>query len=146
MARLMLLLVDKKKRIFRPMHVYLLPDKNYGRQWEYNQYTARYYLARNRDGSIEPLLPAEILFDSPTELYEAVQTTDDMMEVLGWLDTGGNKSTLFLMVVMAVVTLYIMFMAMTYKKSVSSAALKIYPVVLLGAMPGAVLDGPPADD
>ena len=140
------LLVDKKKRMFRPMHVDLLPDKNYGRQWEYNQYPALYYLARNPDGSIEPLLPAEILSDSPTELYEAVQTTDDMMEVFGWLDTGGNKSRLFLMVVMAVVTLFIMFMAMTYKKSGSAAALGIHSIVLAWAMPGVVLDGPPADD
>ena len=140
------LLVDKKKRMFRPMHVDLLPDKNYGRQWEYNQYPALYYLARNPDGSIEPLVPAEILSDSPTELYEAVQTTDDMQEVFGWLDTGSNKSRLFLMVIMAVVTLFIMFMAMTYKKSGNSAAMGIHSIILAWALPGVVLDGPPAAD
>ena len=110
------------------------------------QYPALYYLTRNPDGSIEPLVSAELLSDSPTELYEAVQTTDDMQGVVGWLDTGSNKSRLFLMVIMAVVTLFIMFMAMTYKKSGGSAALGIHSIILAWALPGVVLDGPPAAD
>ena len=43
------------------MHVDLLPDKNYGRQWEYNQYPALYYLARNPDGSIETLSSGNLI-------------------------------------------------------------------------------------
>ena len=39
------------------------------------------------------------------------------MEVFGWLDTGSNKSRLFLMVIMAVVTLFIMFIGHDLQES-----------------------------
>jgi hypothetical protein len=110
------LVVNVKKKMFRPMHVDLKPDKDYGREWEYLTYKNLYWLRRNPDRTVEVILPPEVLADSPTELYEAVQTADDMDEVFGWQDTGGNKSRLFLMVIAGLVTIFIMFMAMTYKK------------------------------
>jgi hypothetical protein len=109
------LVVDVKKKLFRPMHVELFPDKDYGRQWEYLQYNDLYYLVRHADGTVEPINPPQILADSPSELYEAIQTSEDMQEVFGFQEAGSNKDKLFLIVIISGVALFIMFMAMSYQ-------------------------------
>jgi hypothetical protein len=111
------LLVVDKRRVFRPVHIELKPNKSYGRQWEYAPYNSVYFLERKEDNSIVPIIPPEILSDSPSELYEAVQTFDDVQEVFGWLNTGGDKLRIWMYVLIAGVAIFIMFMAMTYKKA-----------------------------
>ena len=115
--------VDGKTRKFGARHVELKPNVNYGRQWDYAPHTGIYFLYRDRDGKITPVTPWEVISDSPSELYEAVQTTDDMTEVFGWLDEGSDKFKLIYLIIAALVALFIAFMALTYKKPAKSAEL-----------------------
>lgn len=109
------LMVNVKMRKMVMVNVQLKPEKNYGRQWDYAPYTGIYFLKRNLDGSIEPTVPSEVIADSPTELYEAIQTFDDVREVFGWQEEGTDKFKLGMLILASVIALFIMFMAVTYK-------------------------------
>jgi hypothetical protein len=95
-------------------HVELLKDKDYGRQWLCGPNLV-FALQKNIDGTLTVIRPPKSMEHPPSELYEALQTKDDVAEVLGNRSEEGDKIKLGLLVMAACVALFIMFMAI-YKK------------------------------
>jgi len=103
--------VQHRARYLR--HIDLIPGKDYGRQWLCGK---DYVFALQKDGDV--LTPREAprsMEHPPSELYEALQTKDDVAEVLGNRSDDDNKMKWGLLVFGACVALFIAFMAI-YKK------------------------------
>jgi hypothetical protein len=100
---------DMQHRTRYLRHVELIPGKEYGRQFLCGK---DYVFALKKDGDkLTPVEPPKSMEHPPSELYEALQTKDDVKEVMGNRDESGDKLKLGLLVLAACVALFIMFMA-----------------------------------
>ena len=103
-------IVNPVSRTIGFYHVNLLPNKDYGRQWliqAKNIYSLRIVI----DGKLEKM-PHNTSMTHPTsEVYEALQTKEDIKEVFGNHDEGENKLKIGMLVLAACVALFLMFMA-----------------------------------
>lgn len=95
-------------------HVELIPGEDYGRQWLYGPNLV-FALQENKDGTLTVIRPPKSMEHPPSELYEALQTKDDVAEVLGNRSEDSDKIKLGLLVMAACVALFIMFMAIYNK-------------------------------
>jgi len=103
-------IVDPKRRTIGRYHVNLLDGKDYGRQFLVDGFYL-YSLRIDKDGVLQQM-PHSIDMKHPTsELYEAVQTKEDMEEVIGNHDESGDKFKMVFLVVGACIALFLMFMA-----------------------------------
>jgi hypothetical protein len=111
---------DAQHRSRSLRHVELIKGKDYGRQFLCG--TNLVFALKKDDDYIKnkcdflmPITPPKSMEHPPSELYEALQTKEDVAEVLGNRDESGDKIKLGLLVLAACVALFIMFMAI-YKK------------------------------
>ena len=103
-------IVNPVSRTIGFYHVNLLPNKDYGRQWLI-QAKNIYSLRIGIDGKLEKM-PHNTSMTHPTsEVYEALQTKEDIKEVFGNHDEGENKLKIGMLVLAACVALFLMFMA-----------------------------------
>jgi len=96
----------KRSRAYR--HVELIPGKNYGRQWLCGTY--RVFALKVGTGGLEPVVPPSDMGHPTSELYEALQTKDDVAEVLGNKNNESKNIKIGLLVLAAIVALFLMFM------------------------------------
>lgn len=109
------LVVDHKTRCFGLRKVELQPGKDYGRQRTYFQAKEPvYFLERLLTGEIRAKIPPENIKETPTELYEAIQTAEDVDEVFGWRNQGENFK-LLIWVIAAIVAMVISLFVLSYK-------------------------------
>jgi hypothetical protein len=103
-------IVNPKRRTIGRYCVKLLDSKDYGRQYLIDgQYL--YSLRIGADGILQKM-PHSVDMKHPTsELYEAIQTKEDMKEVFGNHDEGGDKLKIGLLVLGGCIALFLMFMA-----------------------------------
>ena len=103
-------IVNPVSRTIGFYHVNLLPNKDYGRQWLIQSKNI-YSLRIGADGKLEKM-PHNTSMTHPTsEVYEALQTKEDIKEVFGNHDEGENKLKIGMLVLAACVALFLMFMA-----------------------------------
>ena len=103
-------IVNPVSRTIGFYHVNLLSNKDYGRQWLI-QAKNIYSLRIGIDGKLEKM-PHNTSMTHPTsEVYEALQTKEDIKEVFGNHDEGENKLKIGMLVLAACVALFLMFMA-----------------------------------
>lgn len=105
------LVEDVKARSTGKRWVKMQPGKDYGRQWQYDG-ALFFWLVREINGVLYPVLPQEDFNHSTAELYEALQTRDDMYEVLGPQSHDSDKIRLGLLVAACIVALFLMYLAM----------------------------------
>ena len=97
--------VQHRTRYLR--HVKLIKDKDYGRQWLCGK---DYVFALQKNGDkLTPIIPPKSMEHPPSELYEALQTKDDVAEVMGNRDESGDKIKLGLLILLAGVVVFLMF-------------------------------------
>jgi len=104
---------DTEHRARYLRHVELIKGKDYGRQWLCGKDSV--FALQKNGNKLTPIIPPKSMEHPPSELYEALQTKDDVAEVMGNRDESGDKIKLGLLVLAACVALFIMFMAV-YKK------------------------------
>jgi len=104
---------DTEHRARYLCHVELIKGKDYGRQWLCGKDSV--FALQKKGDKLTPIIPPKSMEHPPSELYEALQTKDDVAEVMGNRDESGDKIKLGLLVLAACVALFIMFMAV-YKK------------------------------
>jgi hypothetical protein len=91
-------------------HVDLVPNKDYGRSWLIGGKNI-YSLRINNKNELEKMLHNATMEHPTSEVYEAIQTKDDIKEVFGNHDEGDNKLKIGMLVLAACVALFLMFMA-----------------------------------
>ena len=103
-------IVNPKKRTIGRYCVKLLEAKDYGRQYLIDGFYL--YSLRIGDDGVLQKMPHSIDMKHPTsELYEAIQTKEDMKEVFGNHDDGMDKMKIGLLVLGGCIALFLMFMA-----------------------------------
>lgn len=104
------LVMDDKTRSFGLRWLNMRPDVDYGRLWLYGNHNV-FWLEKTRDGKVLPVVPVEDMDHSPGELYEALQTRDDIDETLAPQKSENSKIKVGLLVAAACVALFLMFLA-----------------------------------
>jgi len=101
--------------VFDPAHrswglrcVSLIKGKNYGRQWLYLNYLV-FAVCMDAKSVLQPVGVPEDMDHTPSELYEAIQTEDDVEEVFGKKEKQSDKIKIWYLVVVTVVVLFLMF-------------------------------------
>jgi hypothetical protein len=104
------LVMDDKTRSFGLRWLNMRPGADYGRLWLYGNHNV-FWLQKKRDGTILPVVPEEDMDHSPGELYEALQTRDDIDETIAPQKGSDSKIKIGLLVAAACVALFLMFLA-----------------------------------
>jgi len=91
-------------------HVELIPNKDYGRSWLIGGKNI-YSLRINDKHELEKLTHNTTMQHPTSEVYEAIQTKEDIKEVFGNHEEGDNKLKIGMLVLAACVALFLMFMA-----------------------------------
>ena len=88
----------------------LAPGKDYGRQCRYGTNLV-FCLEIGSDNELRPVVPPVVLNHPPSELYEALQTEDDVLTVLGPQTKPGDKIRLGWLIAAARVALFLMYLS-----------------------------------
>ena len=103
-------IVNPQERTVGFYHAELIPNKDYGRSWLIGGKNV-FSLRINNKNELEKV-PHSATMEHPTsEVYEAIQTKEDIKEVFGNHDEGDNKLKIGMLVLAACVALFLMFMA-----------------------------------
>lgn len=103
----LLLDVRRRRRCLRYMEG-IKAGKDYGRQWLFGTNLV-FLLCLTADNTLYPVVPPVEMKHTPAELYEALQTKEDVEEVLGPEKEEHNGVKYGLLVAAACVALFLMF-------------------------------------
>lgn len=103
------LIYDDVHRLRYKAQITRLAGKDYGRQWRYGS-DPLFSLELTPNGQLVPTPFPATLEHSPTELYESIQTRDDMQEVFGSQEHPGDKVKMWLLIILAVVVVFLMYL------------------------------------
>ncbi len=101
---------DAATRSFGFRWINRLPDKDYGRQWDFGNIHG-FSVFKDLYGQITPVVPSIDLHHSPAELYEAINTEEDIATTIAPQKADNSKIKIGLLVFAAVVALFLMFLA-----------------------------------
>lgn len=105
----MILDMKRRRRYLRFMEK-IQTSKDYGRQWLYGTNWV-FLLCLNAENVLAPVMPPVDMNHSPEELYEALDTRDDTLEVLGPQKEENNTVKIGWIILIAGCALFLMFAA-----------------------------------